>query len=261
VRSFSWSPDGRFIAYTSQQASAKGDSEAQDLHVVQRDGESDRVMGGADRTNIGWFASGIIVVQHGTIVVVNPARDTTTPLSNVPGLKVADDSEGFLALSAGARFVAYQDGTGLRVWDRDRRGVLVLRQRFTRLAESSFHFSWDGKTIFYSTYDNTGYTMLYRQQLAPLGNAVALNSGRPLHGPINLVGPPSADNSVVSFRIGSGATAHNYVIDARNGPAHSLLPPTGVGPVGWWSPDGRHLVYTVYRGGEALYTDVAQVTK
>ncbi len=88
---------------------------------------------------------------------------------------------------------------------------------------------------------------------------MALNNGRPLHGPIDLVGPPSADSTIVSFRIGSGANARNYVIDARYGSPHLLLPPGGVGLVGWWSPDGKRLVYIIYQGDDALYSAVAGV--
>jgi hypothetical protein len=51
------------------------------------------------------------------------------------------------------------------------------------------------------------------------------------------------------------------VIDAFRGKAHLLLPPAGIGPVGWWSPDGLHLVYTVYRGDQGMYTAIAHVSQ
>jgi hypothetical protein len=38
-----------------------------------------------------------------------------------------------------------------------------------------------------------------------------------------------------------------------------LLPPGGVGTVGYWSPDGRRLVYTVYRDQEAVRSAIARV--
>ncbi|MDB5077227.1 MAG: hypothetical protein JWO42_3406, partial [Chloroflexi bacterium] len=110
-----------------------------------------------------------------------------------------------------------------------------------------------------STFDGR-YTKLYRKSLASRGNATALNNNTPLPGPINLVGSPSPDGSIVAFRIGSGASAQNYVFDSRHGLAHSLLPPGGVGPVGWWSPDGRRLVYMVYQGDTAKYAAIASVS-
>jgi len=259
VRSFTWSPDGRFIAYTAERPAGKSADEPQDLHVARPDGLQDRVLGGADRANVEWLASGIMVVRRGTLVMVDPTSGVASKLTHVPSLRVADDSEGFVAMSGNERFLAYQDITGLRIWDRARGGILVLREPLTRFAESSFHFSWDGTAVFYSEYDQR-YTKLYRRLLAPLGPAVALNHDQPLQGPITLVGSPSPDNSIVSFRIGSGATARNFVIDAVQGTAYLLLPPAGVGPIGWWSPDGRSLVYTVYRGDDALYTGIARVS-
>jgi hypothetical protein len=260
VRSFAWSPDGKDIVYAAQAPVGSSRVEPQELHIVASAGSASRVVTGVDRANVEWLPLGVIAAKSQTLMLIDPVSGSCAPLTDLPKLRVADDRYAFFAVSASGRFVAYQDGTGLRVWDRARQGMLVLQQSLSKFGISSFHFSWDGNTIFYSTYDKQ-YTKLYRLQLAPLGKVVALNNGLPLHGPINLVGPPSADSSVVNFRIGTGATAQNYVIDAGHGSAHALLPPDGVGPVGWWSPDGLHLVYLVYRGDAAQYTAIAKVAR
>jgi hypothetical protein len=230
-----------------------------ELHVVNLDGSGDRVLCGVDRTNIEWLQLGIVAARGGTVITVNPRSGGSRALSGLPRMTVADDNSGFFAVSENGRFFAYQDHTGLRVWGRETGAQLLFRQPLTRFAESSFHFSWDGKTLFFSTFDGQ-YTKLYRQTLAPLGHATALNNNLPLPGPINLVGSPSPDSSIVAFRIGNGASAQNYVIDSRHGLARSLLPPGGVGPVGWWSPDGHHLVYMVFHGDSANYAAIARVS-
>ena len=194
------------------------------------------------------------------MVTIDPASAAAEPLSNLPPLQIKDEQWAFWALPADQRFFAYQDRTGLRIWDRRRGGALIVREGLARHGESSFHFSWDGKTLFYSTFDGH-YTKLYRQSLDPWRPASPLNDGRPLSGPILQVGAPSPDSEVVSFRTGQGGTAESYLIDARRGPAHLLLPPGGVGPVVSWSPDGARFVYTIYRGDEAAGAAVAEVTR
>ncbi|HXT38023.1 MAG TPA: hypothetical protein VN837_20800, partial [Chloroflexota bacterium] len=62
------------------------------------------------------------------------------------------------------------------------------------------------------------------------------------------------------FRTGTGAGTLNYLMDARSGQPRPLLPPGGVGPVGWWSPDGNHLVYVLYQGDTAVQAGIARVT-
>jgi hypothetical protein len=257
VRNFAWSPDDRQIAYAVQ--APPGTSEPQILHVVDADGQHDRALTGVDRASIQWLNGQVIAVQHGTIRSIDSRTGRSSPLSHLPAIQIADEDSAFYAIAAQGSFVAYQDNAGLRIWDRAKGGLLIVRQPLARYGVASFHFSWDGRTVFYSIFDGR-YTMLYRQQLDPAVRApIALNDGRPLHGPINLVGPPSADGVIVSFRIGSGADARNYVIDGRHGPPHLLLPPGGVGLVGWWSPNGKRLVYIMYQGDEALYSAVAGV--
>jgi Putative zinc-finger/WD40-like Beta Propeller Repeat len=258
VRAFTWSPDGQEIAFASQAHNYSSLGEPQTLHIATAAGTGSRAVVDVDRANVEWLPIGILAVRSHALTLIDPVSGRYAPLSDLPAFSAADESSAFFAVSENGRFVAYQDGTGLRVWDRRRHGVLVLWQPLSKFGTSSFHFSWDGNTIFYSTYDQQ-YTKLFRLQLAPLGQALALNDGRPLHGPIDLVGPPSADNSVVNFRIGIGASARNYVIDAGHGSAHMLLPPDGVGPLGWWSPDGHHLIYMVYRGDSARFTAIAAV--
>jgi hypothetical protein len=259
VRSFSWSPDGQSVAYAADSASGSGLLLPESLHVVQLDGSGDRVLCGADHTNIEWLDLGIVAARNGTVVSVSPQSGAYAALAGLPKMTLADDQKAFFAVSEDGRYFAYQDRSGLRVWARDKGAQLVFRQPLTRFLESSFHFSWDGTTLFYSTFDGR-YTKLYRKSLASRGNATALNNNTPLPGPINLVGSPSPDGSIVAFRIGSGASAQNYVIDSRHGLAHTLLPPGGVGPVGWWSPDGRRLVYMVYQGDTAKYAAIASVS-
>ncbi len=171
---------------------------------------------------------------------------------------MADENSAFSALSGNERFFAYQDGSGLRVWDRTQHALLILRQPLARHNVASFHFSWDGNTIFYSTYDGQ-HASLWRQSLAPLGSPVKLDTNQPLPGPIDLVGPPSPDGSIVNIGVGSGAAARNYLLVAGSGQPHALLPPGGVGPVGWWSPDGRHLVYIIYHGDQPVLSGIARV--
>jgi hypothetical protein len=257
VRNFAWSDDDRRFAYAVQ--APPGAAEPQVLHVVDANGRHDRAVAGVDRASVQWLNGQVIAVQHGSIRSIDPLTGQSRPFANLPSIQIADEESGFYAVATHGRFVAYQDSAGLRIWDCARGGALIVRQPLARYGVTSFHFSWDGATVFYSVFDGR-YTMLYRQQLDPLAAAVALNDGRPLHGPINLVGPPSANSAVVSFRIGSGANARNYVIDAQHGPPHLLLPPGGVGLVGWWSPDGTRLVYIICQDGAALYSAVAHVT-
>ena len=264
VRSFAFSPDGSMIAYTSEHPGAKAFAEPQDLHVVGADGSRDRVLTAVDHSGIEWLHVGIVAVRKGKIVVVDPLGGRATLLSNLGTITIGDDSTGFMALSANARFLAYQDATGLRIWDRSRGGTLVVSQPSSRLSESSFHFSWDGNVVFFSTYTQAqsggGLSRLCRQQLAPLAPPTVLGGGWPRTEQINLVGPPSADSSIVSFRTGSGAGTRSYVVDAAGGHAHPLLSPDGDGPVGWWAPDGRSMIYMVYRGDNAQYSAIARVT-
>jgi len=264
VRSFAFSPDGTMIAYTSERTGAKAPAEPQDLHIVRIDGSRDRVLTQIDRTSIEWLQLGIIAAQHGRVVAVAPARGTVTPLSRITSVAIGDDSMGFMAVSANARFLAYQDASGLRIWDRDRGGVPVVHQPSSRLSESSFHFSWDGNTVFFSTYSHAGsgkgFSKLFRQRLAPLSPPAALDSGRTRAEQINLVGPPSSDSTIASFRTGTGATTRSYVVGAASGSAHLLLSPDGDGPVGWWSPDGLRMIYVVYRGSNAQFSAIARVS-
>ncbi len=261
VRDFDWSPDGRSVAYTTETRRA-GDSlgstaEAY-LHVVGADGAGDRLLVSVDRTNVEWFADGIVAVQRGRVVRVQPNTGEVTLLSGIPTVKVADEASGFSALSANERFFAYQDGTGLHVWDRTRAGAPIVVQPNARYMAAGFHFSWDGGTIFYSVFEGKR-AVLYRQTLAPLGQPIALDHGLSLHGPIDLVGPTSADGAVLGFRTGTGSNTRNYLIDTRTGTAHSVLPPGGVGPLGWWSPNGRHVVYVLYQGDKAIRAGIAGV--
>ena len=264
VRGFAFSPDGSMIAYTSQHPGAKASEEPQDLHTVLADGSHDRVLDAVDHSGIEWLRAGIVAVRKGKAVVVDPLGGRATPLSSLGSITIGDDSVGFMAVSANARFLAYQDATGLRIWDRSRAGTLVVSQPSSRLSESSFHFSWDGNVVFFSTYAHTrsggGVSRLYRQQLAPLAPPTLLGGGWPRAEQINLVGPPSADSSIVSFRTGSGAGTRSYVVDAAGGQAHLLLAPDGDGPVGWWAPDGRSMIYVIYQGDNAQYSAIARVT-
>jgi hypothetical protein len=263
VRDFDWAPDGRSVAYTTEARSATdnlSDSlEADRLHVVGADGKNDRLLTGVDRANVEWFADGITAVQDGTVVQIQPATGQATPLSNLPGVKVADEERGFYALSANRQFLAYQDGTGLHVWNRAQDGAQVLFQSNARYMATGFHFSWNGNTIFYSVFDGKN-SLLYRQALSPLGRPVALNNGLSIQGPVDLVGPTSADGAVLGIRTGTGSNTRNYLIDTQSGPARLLLPPGGVGPVGWWSPDGRRMVYVLYQGDTAIRSGIARVS-
>lgn len=277
VRNYAWSDDDRQIAYTTQTVPASSGDEPQQLHLVAPNGTGDRILLGVDRASIQFLNGQIVAVRHRSIVTIDPASGRAIPLPSTPAIAVTDEDTAFYALSSGGRFLAYQDHSGLRVWDRLRpipdasakgmaaRPTLIIREPLARYREASFHFSWDGTMLFYSVFDGH-YTMLYRQILVSgtracnsTCQAVALDNRRPLHGPIDQVGPPSPDNAIANFRIGIGALARNFVIDAVSGLAHPLLPPEGVGPVGYWSPDGRHLVYTVYRGDDALFSAIARV--
>jgi hypothetical protein len=263
VQDFAWSPDDRGIVYTAQAPDAGTTSDlAQDLHVVHADGSGDRVLGRVDRASVEYLTGHITAVRQGRLVAINPASGASAPLDALPPLRIAAEDSAFWALSAGERFFAYQDGSGLRVWDRQHGGRLVLRNDLARFGQASFHFTWDGTAIFYSTFDGN-YTMLYQQSLDPPGDPRALNDGKPLHGPILQVGSPSPDGSMVNFRTGQNNTAISYLIDARQGPAHRLLPPNGVGvgPVSSWSPDGTRFVYTVYRDHQAVGSAIARVTR
>jgi hypothetical protein len=261
VRNYAWSPNDQEIAYTTQ--APVGAPFPQLLHLVGADGRGDRLLCGVDRAPIQYVGSQLIAVRHGGLVVIAPHASPPSigPLPDLPRISIADEDTGFYALSPDGRYLAYQDHTGVRLWDRSRliagRPALILRQHLSPYREASFHFSWDGRLLVYSVYDGR-YTMLYRQAL-PAGAQVALNDGRPLHGPIDLVGPLSPNGGVAAVRIGAAAQARNYLIDTRHGEAHALFPPAGVGPVGWWSPDGRRLVYTVYRGDDATYSAIARV--
>ncbi len=264
VRSFGWSPDGRSVAYATETAAPAGDPqdgrEAARLHVIGADGTGDRLIGGVDHANLEWFPQGIVAVRSGTLVQIDPRTGQVSPFTDVPSIRVAADPDGAYAVSARRRFLAYQDGKGLRVWDRSKGGALVLSRANARKSEAGFHFSWDGNTIFYGVFEDKT-TTLYRQALAPLGAPVPLNHGKTFLGPINLVGPTSPDGAIISFRTGTGAGTLNYVMDARSGQPHPMLPPGGVGPVGWWSPDGRHLVYVLYQGDTAIRAGIARVSR
>ncbi|HEY8286612.1 MAG TPA: hypothetical protein VIJ28_19660, partial [Chloroflexota bacterium] len=264
VRDFGWSPDGRSVAYTTETAAPAGDTrdrlEAARLHVIGADGTGDRLIGGVDHTNLEWFPQGILAVRSGTLVQIDPSTGQVSPFTGIPSIRIASDPDGFYALSANLRFLAYQDGKGLRVWDRSKGGVLVLSRANARKSEAGFHFSWDGNTILYSVFDGKT-TTLYRQKLAPLSAPVPLNHGMAFRGPIDLVGPTSPDGAIVSFRTGTLAGTLNYLMDTRSGPARQVLPPGGVGPVGWWSPDGNHLVYVIYQGDTAVRSGIARISR
>ncbi|HXT36695.1 MAG TPA: hypothetical protein VN837_14060, partial [Chloroflexota bacterium] len=208
VRDFDWSPDGRSVAYTTETAAPPGDTQdelaAARLHVIGADGTGDRLIGGVDHTNLEWFLQGILAVRAGTLVQIDPRTGQVSPFTDIPSIHIASDPDGFYAVSAGRRFLAYQDGTGLRVWDRSKGGALVLSRAQARISEAGFHFSWDGNTIFYSLFDGKA-TTLYQQALAPLGVPIPLNPGKTLPGPIDLVGPTSPDGAIISFRTGTGA--------------------------------------------------------
>ena len=264
VRDFDWSPDGRLVTYTTETAAPPGDTQdglaAARLHVIGADGTGDRLIGGVDHANLEWFPQGILAVRAGTLVQIDPRTGQVSTFTGIPSIRIASDPDGFYAVSAGQRFLAYQDGAGLRVWDRSEGGALVLSRAQARISQAGFHFSWDGNTIFYSVFDGKT-TTLYRQTLAPLGAPVPLNPGKTLLGPIDLVGPTSPDGAIISFRVGTGAGTLNYLMDARSGQPHPLLPPGGVGPVGWWSPDGKHLVYVLYQGDTAIQAGIARVLR
>jgi Tol biopolymer transport system component/anti-sigma factor RsiW len=263
VRRFDWSPDGRSVAYATEERGASdnlADSlEADRLHVVGADGKNDRMLTGVDRANVEWFADGIAAVQDGTVVHIQPTTGQATPLTAMPGVKVADEQSAFYALSADQQFFAYQDGTGLRIWNRDRSTAQIIFQAKSRYMATSFHFSWDGNTIFYSVFDGKN-SVLYRQVLSPLGQPTALNNGLSIQGPVDLVGPTSADGAVLNFRTGTGANTRNYLTDTQSGSARLLPTPGGVGPVGWWSPDGRRMVYVLYQGDTAVRSGIARVS-
>lgn len=263
VRDFAWSPDDRSIVYAAQTPDAGADNElAQDLHIVRAGGSGDRVLCRVDRASVEYLGDHITAVQQGRPVSIDPVTGASSPLGQIPAVRIAGADSGFWALSAGERFFAYQDSAGLRVWDRARGGMLVLRNSLARFAQASFHFSWDGREIFYSTFDGH-YTRLYRQSLDPLESPQPLAGGRPLHGPILQVGAPSPDGTLLNYRTGQNSTALSYVIDTRHGLPHLLLPPgdAGVGPVGSWSPDGTRFVYTTYRGDVAVRSAIAQIAR
>ncbi len=263
VRRFDWSPDGRSVAYATEARSANDnlpDSlEAERLHIIGADGKNDRLLTGVDRANVEWFANGITAVQDGAVVQIQPKTGQATPISGILNLGVADEASAFYALSANQQFFAYQDGTGLRVWNRSQDADQIVFQANARYMATGFHFSWGGKTIFYSVFDGKS-SLLYRQILAPLGAPTVLNDGESLPGPVDLVGPTSADGAVLDFRTGTGANTRNYLIDAQSGPAHLLPAPGGVGPVGWWSPNGRRMVYVLYQGDTAIRSGIARVS-
>ena len=199
VRNYAWSTDGKHIAYTTQAANATDAGQlTQDLHIVAADGAGDRVLCRVDRASVQYQGNRILALQAGRPVRIDPVHGTSASLGSLPAaLRLTDDDNGFWALSANGRFFASMDRLGLRIWDRGRGGALVLRQELTRRGdgevsrrgESSFHFSQDGKTIYYSTFDGH-YTKLYRQTLDPPGAPQPLNLGLPLPGPILLVGSP-----------------------------------------------------------------------
>jgi hypothetical protein len=263
VRRFDWSPDGRSVAYATEKRGATDnlpDSlEAERLHVIGADGKNDRLLTGVDRANVEWFADGIAAVQDGTVVDIQPTTGRATALTAMPRVAVADEQSAFYALSANQQFFAYQDGTGLRIWNRDQGATQVVFQTKSRYMASGFHFSWDGNTIFYSVFDGKS-SVLYRQALSPLGPPIALNNGLSLQGPVDLVGPTSADGSVLNFRTGTGANTRNYLIGTQSGSARLLPTPGGVGPVGWWSPNGRRMVYVLYQGDTAIRSGIARVS-
>ena len=270
VRNYAWSPDGQRIAYATQAADATdAGSLTQDLHIVAADGAGDRVLCRIDRASVQYLGDRILALQAGRPVRIDPLHGSSAPLGSLPaGLRLTDDDNGFWALSANGRFFASMDRLGLRIWDRGRGhgGALVLRQELTRRGdgevsrrgESSFHFSQDGNTIYYSTFDGH-YTKLYRQTLDPPGAPQPLNLGMPLPGPILLVGSPSPDGTLVSFQIGTRDAARSYVIDAYRGRPRLLLPPGGIGPVGALSPDGTKMIATTYQGDRATGSRIVAI--
>jgi hypothetical protein len=260
VRDYAWSPDDQSIAYAAAAPDAGADSAlAEDLHITRAGG--DRILCRVDRASIEFLTSHITAVQQGRLVAIDPTTGAITPLDHMPALRIADEASAFWALSAGERFFAYQDGTGLRVWDRARGGPLVVQNGLAAFGAASFHFSWDGRQLFYSTFDGH-QTRLYRQTLDPLGAPRALDDGKPLPGPIVQVGSPSPDGTILNFRTGQFNTAVSYVIDSRHGPPHPVLPPgAGVGPVGAWSPNGTRFVYTIYRDDIAVRSAIARIVR
>jgi hypothetical protein len=262
VRNYAWSPDSRSIVYTTQAPDAGTDGPlAQDLHVVRADGSGDRVLCRVDRASVEFLSSHVTAVRDGRLVTIDPSTGALAPLPHMPSLRLGAEDVAFWALSPGERFFAYQDQRGLRVWDLADGERLMANAR-VRFGEASFHFSWDGGQIFYSTFDGRR-TMLYRQALAPLGAPHALNDGKPLHGPILQVGSPSPDGSILNFHTGRNNGTISYLIDARSGHAHQLLPPraAGVGPVGSWSPDGTRMVFTIYRGAMPARSGIVRVLR
>ena len=268
VRNYVWSPDGTRIAYTTQTVDATDAGRlTQDLHLVAADGRGGRVLCRVDRASVEYLGGRILALQAGRPVRIDPLRGSSAPLGNLPAaLRLTDDDNGFWALSANGRFFTSMDRLGLRIWDRDRDGALVLRQELTRRGEgelsrrgeSGFHFSRDGNTIYYSTFDGH-YTKLYRQTLKPPGAPQPLNLGLPLPGPILLVGSPSPDGALVSFQTGARDAARSYVIDAYRGRPRLLLPPGGVGPVGTLSPDGTRMIATTYQGDRATGSRIVAI--
>jgi|GEM_PF-1856687 len=272
VRNYAWSPDGQRIAYATQAKNATdAGSLTQELHIVAADGTGDRVLCRVDRASVQYLGDRILALQAGRPVRIDPLHGTSAPLGNLPAaLRLTDDDNGFWALSANGRFFASMDRLGLRIWDRGHGhgGALVLRQELTRRGdgevsrrgESSFHFSQDGNTIYYSTFDGH-YTKLYRQTLDPPGAPQPLNFGLPLPGPILLVGSPSPNGTLVSFQIGTRDAARSYVIDAYRGRPRLLLPPGGIGPVGALSPDGTKMIATTYQGDRATGSRIVAIER
>ncbi|MGH2410380.1 MAG: hypothetical protein ACRDGS_08450, partial [Chloroflexota bacterium] len=136
VRDFDWSPDGRSVAYTTETAAPPGNTrdglEAARLHVIGADGTGDRLIGGVDHTNLEWFPQGILAVRSGTLVQIDPSTGQVSAFTGIPSISIASDPDGFYAVSASQRFLAYQDRKGLRVWDRSKGGALVLARTNVR---------------------------------------------------------------------------------------------------------------------------------
>jgi len=114
VRDFDWSPDGHSVVYTTENAAPSGDPrvglEAARLHVVRADGTSDRLLSGVDHANVEWFPAGIVAVQSGVLVQIDPSTGRAFPLAGIPSVAIAAEPSGFFALSANERFLPTRMG-------------------------------------------------------------------------------------------------------------------------------------------------------
>ncbi len=208
-----------------------------------------------------WFADGITAVQDGTVVQVQPATGQATPLSNLPGIKIADEQSGFLyPLSQPSNFLPTRTRQGCT-------SGIALRARVPGRIPDVMPDIWrpdftsPGTAIRFSTacsMERAPYSI--GKHFRRLGGT-ALNNGLSIQGPVDLVGPTANRwRRSSAFALGhENQTARNYLIDTQSGPARLLLPPGGVGPVGWWSPDGRRMVYVLYQGDTAIRSGIARI--